>query len=171
MLINIVKFVLLAYLVAFCQTILANVTEIAAISPNFGTIIIVLLVLKSGYRTAFTAAFVVAFVIDVLNPELAGLGLAIRFSIAVAVWEFKRKMDLGRVAARIYLLMGAETAYQALYQLLSNGFDLPTVGQLYLETSLPTLIYTTLVGTLVLLLSDLRMKLEVSRGRDGTKTL
>jgi cell shape-determining protein MreD len=163
MLSSVIRILLLAYLVAFCQTLLANLTDIHGISPNFGTLIIFMLVLKGSFRTAFIGSFITALIIDALNPEMLGVGLAVRISLATALWELKRKMDLDRVAARLYLLMGMEAAFQLLYQAAASGFDPTAVGFIMLEVSLPTLIYTSLVGLVAIVLSDLSVKIEVKR--------
>jgi cell shape-determining protein MreD len=139
------------------------------VSPNYGTIVILVIVLKADYRTAFPAAFIVGLVIDSLNPSLLGVGTAVRLSIAAGVWELKRKLDLERIPARLYLLMGSELAYQLVYQALTNEFNLAALQQILLTVSLPTLIYTTVVGVLVLLLSDLSVKIEIGKSDSGTK--
>lgn len=171
MLINILKFILLAYIVTFCQTILANVTQIAGVSPDYATIIILLIVLKSRYQTAFAAAFMVGLLIDVLNPELLGVGLAVRFAIAVGLWEMKRKMDLGRISTKLYLVLGAEAVFQLIYQTLVSNFNLGMLRYILLSVSLPTILYTTVVGLVVVLLSDLSIKVEIRKGDSGTEAL
>jgi cell shape-determining protein MreD len=171
MLVRIIKFLVLAYVVAFCQTVLANITEIASVSPNYGTIIILLLVLKNDYRTAFPAAFMVALIIDSLNPALLGVGTAIRFSLAVAVWELKKKLDLDRIAARLYLLMGFEAVFQLLYQAFASRLDLGVLQHLLLRTSLPTLVYTTVAGLIVLMISDLSVRIEIGKGDRESKSV
>ncbi len=167
MAISIIKFLLLAYLAAFCQNILANLTAIGGVSPNFGTIIIVLIVLKSDFQVAFPAALLTGLVIDILNPELFGLGTAIRFAIAAAVWELKCKMDLKRLAARVYLLMGAEAAFQLFYQCCANRFDLDILGHLFVEVSLPILLYTSVLGTVAIMIGDLSVKIQIKKAGGG----
>lgn len=171
MLLNVIKFIALAYIVAFCQTILANITEIANSSPDYGTIIIVLVVLRADYRSAFTAALLVGLVLDCLNPQLLGVGTAVRFSIAVALWELKRTVDLGRVSTRIYLLLGAEGVYQLLYQTFAGNFSLNNLPHVLLSVSLPTLIYTTVMGLIVLMIADLSVKIEIRKGDSGSEAV
>jgi hypothetical protein len=161
--IRIFKFLLLAYLVAFCQTILANLTSILGVSPNFGTILILLIALRWDWPIALPATFMVAFIIDSLNPETLGLGTAVRFAIAVAVGEIRQHIDVEQLPAQLYLLIGSEIVFQALYQALANSFDFGTLSKIYFEVSLPTLVYTSVVGFVVLVLSDMQFKLEVKR--------
>lgn len=154
---------MLAYLVAFCQTILANLTSILGISPNYGTIIILLIALRAEYQIALPTAFGVALIIDTLTPETLGLGTAVRFAIAVAVSEIRQHIDVEQLPAQLYLLIGSEICFQALFQALANSFDFATLAKIYLEVSLPTWVYTVVVGFVVLVLADLEFRLEVKR--------
>jgi rod shape-determining protein MreD len=161
--IRILKILLLAYLVTFCQTILSNVTSILGVAPNFGTIIILLIALRTEYQIALPTSFAVALIIDALSPETLGLGTAVRFAIAVAVSEIRQHIDIEQIPAQMYLLIGSEICYQTLYQALANSFDFGTLSKIYLEVSLPTLIYTLVVGFVALVLVDLEIKVEVKR--------
>lgn len=167
MAIRVLKFVLLAYLVAFSQTILANLTSILGIAPDFGTIIILLIVLRAEYQVALPASLAVALIIDVLTPETLGLGAAVRFAIAVAIGEIRQHVDIEQLPAQMYLLIGSEVCFQALYQALVNSFDIGTLSKIYLEVSLPTLAYTAVVGFIVLALADLEFKIEIKRRSVG----
>ena len=163
MVIKILKYIILALVVAFCQTILSNLTSILGIAPNFGTILIFLIVLRTDFETALPAAFLVGLVIDALNPENLGLGTATRFAIAAAVHEIKQHLDIDRIQTRLYLLIGSEFCFQSIYQLAVNSFDFGSVPRIYLEVSLPTLAYTVVVGMAIMLLTDLDYKLEIRR--------
>ncbi len=167
MAIRVLKFVLLAYLVAFSQTILSNLTSILGIAPDFGTIIILLIVLRTEYQVALPTSLAVALIIDVLTPETLGLGAAVRFAIAVAVGEIRQHVDVEQLPAQMYLLIGSEVCFQALYQALVNSFDIVTLSKIYLEVSLPTLGYTAVVGFIVLALADLEFKIEIKRRSVG----
>ncbi len=160
---KILKFLLLAYLVTFCQTVLSNATSVVGISPNFGTIIILLIVLRTEWTVAFPTSFMVALIIDALNPDLFGLGTAVRFAIAVAVSEIRQHLDIEQLPAQLYLLIGSEIVFQVLYQALANSFDFATLSRIYVEVSLPTLVYTAVVGFVVLVMSDMQFKLEIKR--------
>lgn len=165
MVLRIIKFILLAYLVAFTQTILASLTSIRHIAPDYGMIIILLVMLRNEFPVAHSAAFLASIVMDALNPELFGFGTLIRFAIAAAVYELRKNLNVERILSRVYVLIGAESIFHLLYQLVANSFDMSSVTQIYLETSLPTLAYTTVVGTAVLFLLDLEIKLEIKRRR------
>jgi cell shape-determining protein MreD len=167
LLLRIAKFIALAYLVTFCQTILANLTAINGIVPNYANIIIFVVIMRVNYRLAFPAVFMIGLLVDVLNPNTLGIGLAIRFGLAVVVEELKRKMDTDQLATRLYLLLGFEAAFQLLYQPLVLRFDFTALQHVLIQSSIPTFIYTGLVGALVVALSDLRVKFEVSRRGSG----
>ena len=157
------KFIVLAYVVAFCQTILSQFMAIGEIVPNFGTLIIVAIVLHRQYRFAIPAAFMIGILIDVLDPRLLGLGTAIRLVIAYALYELRFKMDMERTAAKIYLLLGAELVFQLLYQPFATGFSLEVVKSVFLHHSVPTIVYTTVVGLLLLIVADLEIKFLIKR--------
>ena len=161
--IRIFKFLLLAYLVTFSQTILSNLTSILGIAPNFGTIIILLIALRTEYQVALPTSFAVALIIDALSPETLGLGTAVRFAIAVAVSEIRQHIDVEQLPAQMYLLIGSEVCFQTLFQALVNSFDFGILSTIYLEVSLPTLVYTIVVGFVVLAMADLEFKIEVKR--------
>lgn len=163
MVIRIVKFLLLAYLVAFSQTILSNLTSILGVAPNFGTMIILLIVLRTEYQIALPTSFAVALIIDALSPETLGLGTAVRFAIAVAASEIRQHVDVEQLPAQLYLLIGSEVCFQVLFQALANSFALGTLSKVYLEVSLPTLVYTVVVGFVVLAMADLEFKIDVRR--------
>lgn len=164
---KIVKFLLLAYLVAFSQTILANITSILGVTPDFGMIIIFLIVARQEFQVAFPTVLMVGLIIDALNPQLMGLGTAVRFALAVAIYEIRLHVDIEQLSARLYLLIGAEVCFQLLYQMVANSFDFGILNTIYLEVSLPTLAYTIAVGFVVFVASDLELKLGIRRSTNG----
>jgi rod shape-determining protein MreD len=164
---KIIRLVLLGFLTAFCQSILANLITIGGVAPDFAGIIILIIMLRTGHQLAYPAAFLVALVADVLNPELLGIGLVLRFVLAAALGELQRRLDLARVATRLYLLLGMTTLFQLLYQILIFRFDIVSLPAVYLYTSIPTLLYTALVGLIVILASDLSVNIEIGRQKRG----
>ena len=163
MVFRIILFILLGFITAFCHTILANITSILGIAPDFAMIIILLIILRQEFDTAFPAVLMVALIVDALNPETFGFGAFIRFGLGVIIYELKQQMNLEMLSSRMYVLLGAELIYQLLYQLIAQGFDLGTVGQVYFESSLPTLAYTAALGFLVFFILDLEFKLDIKR--------
>ena len=163
MAIRILLFILLGFLAAFCQTILANITAILGIAPDFAMIIIMLIVLRREFLTAYPAVLMVALIVDALNPETFGFGAFLRFGLAVVIYELKQHMNLEMLSTRLYTLVGAEFVFQLLYQLIANSFDLGTVAQVYFEGSLPTLAYTALVGFIVFFVLDLEVRVDIKR--------
>jgi len=160
---RVAKFIVLAYFVAFSETILANLTSVQGIVPDYGLIIILLIALRKDYQIALPAIFMCALIIDALTPELLGLGTFIRFGIGVVAYQLRRSMNIEQLFSRLYLIAGAEVAFQLLYQLVANKFDISIVGQIYWEVSLPTLLYTTIVGFAAMFLLDLEYKLEITK--------
>ncbi len=163
MVFRILLFILLGFLTAFCNTILANITSILGIAPDYAMIIILLVILRQDFLIAFPAVLMVALIVDALNPETFGFGAFIRFGLAVIVYELKQQMNLEMMSSRIYVLIGAEFTFQLLYQLIANSFDFGTVSQVYLESSLPTLAYTTAIGFLIFFILDLDIKIDIKR--------
>ncbi|MGB5138674.1 MAG: hypothetical protein WBP29_09095, partial [Candidatus Zixiibacteriota bacterium] len=86
-------FILLGFLAAFCATILANITSILGIAPDFAMIIIMLIVLRKEFLTAYPAVLMVALIVDALNPETFGFGAFLRFGLAVIIYELKQHMN------------------------------------------------------------------------------
>lgn len=156
-------FILLGFLTAFCHTILANITSILGIAPDFVMIIILLIVLRKDFQVAFPAVLMVSLIVDALNPETFGFGAFIRFGLALIIYELKQQMNLEMLSSRFYVLIGAEAVFQLLYQLVAHSFDITTVMQVYLESSLPTLAFTSAVGFLIFFLLDLEFKIDIKR--------
>lgn len=163
MVFRILLFILLGFAAAFCSTILANITAILGIAPDYAMIIILLIILRQEFDTAFPAVLMVALIVDALNPETFGFGAFIRFGLAAIIYELKQQMNLEMLSSRMYVLLSAELIFQLLYQLIAQGFDLATVGQVYFESSLPTLAYTGAVGFLVFFILDLEFKIDIKR--------
>ena len=171
MLIRIVKLLLLGLLTAFCLSVLANFTEVREIAPDYAAIIVLLIMLRKDYQTAYPAAFLVAVVADVLNPELLGIGITLRFTLAVALGELARKLDLGRIVTRLYLLLGYVALFQIFYQTIVFRFDLGSLPAVLLQTTIPTLVYTAAIGVGVIMLSDLSLTVKIGKQRRGGETL
>lgn len=167
---KIIRLILLGFLTAFCQSILANITSIGGVAPDYASIIILILMLSTEYRMAYPAAFLVALIADVLNPDLLGVGLILRFSLAAVLGELQRKLDLARVVTRLYLLVGYVALFQILYQTLVLRFDISSLPAVFLNVTIPTLLYTTVVGLIVILLSDLSVKIEIGKQKRGPET-
>lgn len=167
MVIRIVKFLLLAYFVAFCQTVLSDLMAILGIAPDLGSIIIFLIVVRREFPVGFPAVFMVGLIIDALNPQTLGLGTVVRFAIAIAVYEIRQHLNIDRLSARLYLLLGAEMCFQLIYQMAANSFDFGIVNTIYFDVSLPTLAYTMALGFVVLVISDLEFKIEIRRRANG----
>ncbi len=163
MVFRVLLFILLGYLTAFSHTILANITSILGIAPDFVMIIVMLIILRKDFQIAFPAVLMVSLIVDALNPETFGFGAFIRFGLALIIYELKQQMNLEMLSSRFYVLIGAEAVFQLLYQLVANSFDISTVMQVYLESSLPTLVYTAAVGFLIFFLLNLEFKIDIKR--------
>lgn len=163
MIFRVLLFILLGFITAFCHTILANITSIFGISADFVMIIILLIILRKDFLIAFPAVLMVSLIVDALNPETFGFGAFIRFGLALIIYELKQKMNLEMLSSRLYVLIGTEALFQLLYQLVAHSFDMIIVMQVYLESSLPTLVYTTIVGFLIFFLLDLEIKIDIKR--------
>ncbi|MFH2054645.1 MAG: hypothetical protein ABIJ61_01690 [bacterium] len=170
MLIKIIKLLLLGLLTAFSLSVFANLTEISDIVPDYAALIVLIVMLRRSYQTAYPSAFLVALIADALNPELLGVGVILRFTLAVALGEMGRKLDLGRIVTRLYLLLGYVGLFQLLYQAVVFRFELGSLPAVLLHNSLPTLLYTAAVGVPVILLSDLSLTIKIGRQQSGGET-
>ncbi len=150
---------------AGAQTILANAVAIFGIVPDFALIIILLVVWREDFPVAFPVIMLLSLIADALLPELFGISAAIRFALAAIAYELRQHLNLDQLSSRFYVLLGAEAVYQLIYQLVANGFDLGIVARVYLETSLPTLLYTAAVGFIVFLVFDLEFSIDIRRRR------
>ncbi len=164
---RIFAFLLFAYLTAFCQTLLANTVAILGIAPDFTMIIILIIVLRKEFDLAYPVTLLVALISDALTPEVFGYGAFLRFGLAVLIYELRQHLNLDQWYSRLYVLVGAETVFQLLYQLLTSGFDFGAALQVYWESSLPTLAYTAGVGFIVFFLFDLGIRVEILSRRRG----
>ncbi|MCC6964191.1 MAG: rod shape-determining protein MreD [candidate division Zixibacteria bacterium] len=165
MAIRLLIFLVYAYLTAFCQTLLANIMAIHGIAPDFTMIIILIVVLREEFDTAYPIALIIALIADALTPEFFGYGAFVRFGLAAVIYELRQHLNLEPWYSRLYVLIGAEVVFQLGYQLIAGGFDFGAATQVYWESSLPTLAYTAVVGFVVFYILDLDIRLDIRRRR------
>ena len=131
------------------QVLVADKLGIGRVEPDFPLLIVVYLAIYKGPIRGSTVGFLVGIIQDLFNPSLLGLNALTKtlsgyvFGIAGAKTEPESSVLL------FALLGGAALAHDVVYLLFFTGLDVGKFFIMWLTVSIPSALYTAIIGVLV----------------------
>jgi rod shape-determining protein MreD len=142
--------VLLSILVGFLslglQATLVPHWSIAGIRPDLPLVAVVLLAYARGATTGTLAGFCIGLAQDLTNPTLLGLNALVKSLLGYAAGTLRVQLDATSLPMRAAVLFVSVLAHDLVYLTISTRLALSELLLGLLTRSLPTAVYTALVG-------------------------
>ncbi len=143
-------------LVAFVGgTMVGPWIAIAGIAPDFSIIALVLLALAAGAGPGTVGGFLLGLVQDLANPTLLGLHALCKTGLGFVTGRLRDRLVYGMPVVEFLVLVLAVILHDIVFLLVQSRLsDDAFLTPLFVRT-LPTALYTGLVGVPILRLADL----------------
>jgi rod shape-determining protein MreD len=142
--------VLLAFLALGLQATLVPHVQIAGVGPDLAVVAIVLLAYRRGATTGVLAGFLIGLAQDVTNPAFLGLNALAGSVTGFAAGSLREQMDATSPVLAAAMLFVAVMIHDLVYLTIFTHLALSGLLLGLLTRSLPTALYTSLVGVWVL---------------------
>jgi rod shape-determining protein MreD len=140
------KSLLLAYVALALQATLIPHLAIAGIRPDLPLVAVVLLAYARGSIAGTLAGFFIGLAQDLTNPGFLGLNALCKAVLGYAVGSLRLQLDTGILPMRAAVLFGSVLAHDLLYLTILTRLELSELLLGLVARSLPTALYTALVG-------------------------
>ena len=154
---NILRIVLPLLLVIIFQSIVSDVVSIQGIRLDLPIFILVYISLTQGPKQGVILGFLFGLLLDVFSPERLGLGALIKCSLGFAVGNFKDTLFLESLYSKGLIVFLCVIVNDLIYYLASTGLSLSTTLHVLLSSSLPSAVYTLVVGMLIFVFLEKRV--------------
>lgn len=150
-----VRTTLLWIVVAFVgETLLGPWIAIKGIAPDFALIALVLLGLAAGTVPATVGGFVLGLVQDLANPDLLGLNALCKTFLGFGVGRLRDRLVYGMPVVEVLLLVLAVVVHDIVFLLVQSRLSDDAFLIPLLTRTVPTAVYTGLVGVPVIRLAE-----------------
>lgn len=137
---------LLAFVALALQATLVPHLGIAGIRPDLPLIAAVLLAYARGATPGTLAGFFIGLAQDLTNPAFLGLNALTKSLLGWSVGTLRTNLDAGSLPMRFAVLFVAVLAHDVLYLSIFTRLELSELLLGLLVRSLPTALYTAVVG-------------------------
>lgn len=139
------------------QTLLSDRMAIGRISPDFPLLIVAYLAVNRGVFQGAIAGFIVGFLQDLFNPSFLGLNAFTKTLTGYALGLGGSKTEADSTLFLFALFGLAALAHDFVYLLLFTGFRLGEFVLTWVTVSIPSALYTALIGVVVHKLVELSL--------------
>lgn len=141
--------IFIALLFLFLQMVAANKLAIGEIAPDFPLLFVVYFGLFRGSFQSTIAGFLVGFIQDVYNPAFLGLNALLKSILGFVAGHIGSKTELDSIPFLALIFLLSHIGHDLVYMLFYFGFDPARILMLFFSVTIPSAIYTTLVGILI----------------------
>ena len=138
---------LIGFLALGLQATLVPHLAIAGIKPDLPLVAVVLLGYGRGAGAGTIAGFLIGLAQDLTNPAFLGLNALVKSLLGHATGALRAHLDAGSLPMRAAVLFVAVLAHDFVYLTIFTRLELSELFLGLLTRSLPTAVYTTVVGT------------------------
>jgi rod shape-determining protein MreD len=138
--------VLLCFAVLGLQATVVPHLGIAGIKPDLPLVLTVLLAFWRGAAAGTTAGFFIGLAQDVTNPAFLGLNALTKSLLGYAAGSLREHLNAGHPVAHAAVLFVAVLLHDLVYLTIYTHLALSNLLMGLLARSLPTALYTALVG-------------------------
>ena len=146
---KVVDFLVFLLMMIIYQSIISGGVKIGGISLDFPLIILVYVGLTRGAVFGAVFGFASGLLLDVYAPGLLGLDALLRTILGFLIGNFRKKLFLETLYSKGGIIFVAFLWHDLFYYLLVTGFQVGATIYILLFNSLPSALYTTLVGMLI----------------------
>jgi rod shape-determining protein MreD len=137
---------LIGFLALGLQATLVPHLSIAGIRPDLPLVAVVILAYMRGAAAGTVAGFLIGLAQDLTNPSFLGLNALVKSLLGHASGALRDQLDAGSLPMRAAVLFVAVLAHDLVYLTIFTRLALSELFLGLLTRSLPTALYTTLVG-------------------------
>ncbi len=138
--------ILVGFLALGMQATFVPHWSIAGIRPDLPLVAVVLLAYARGATAGTLAGFLIGLAQDLTNPTLLGLNALVKSLLGHAAGTLRVQLDATSLPMRAGVLFAAVLAHDLVYLTISTRGALSELLLGLLTRSLPTAVYTALVG-------------------------
>jgi rod shape-determining protein MreD len=138
-----------ALLYILMQTLLAPRLRLGEIGPDFMLLLVAYFAVRRAPEAGALVGFVIGLYQDLFNPELLGLNALVKSIAGYGISVVGSKTDPDNAVLFGALIASAAVANDCLYLLFFTGLHLGKFFTLWLTVSIPSAIYTALVGVVL----------------------
>jgi rod shape-determining protein MreD len=146
---KVVDFVVFLLMVIIYQSIIFRGVEISGISLDLSLIILVYVGLTRGPVFAALFGFASGLLLDVYTPGFLGLATLLRTSLGFLVGNFRKKLFLETLYSKGGMIFFVLLGHDLFYYLFATSFQIGATTYILLFDSLPSALYTTVVGMVI----------------------
>lgn len=151
---------LLFILIVF-QSFFSDVVSIKGIRLDLAIFVLVYVGLSRGPAQGAIFGFLIGLLLDILTPERLGLGALIKSLVGFTVGNFKDRLFLESPYSKGAIVFLGVLLNDLFYLPLSGGVT-PFTFQTILYYSLPSALYTSVVGILIFVILERRFSLTMN---------
>jgi rod shape-determining protein MreD len=141
--------VVILFMLVFFQSLLSDAVTIWEVKLDLGIIILVYVALTRGSTYGMMFGFAIGILSDVFTPSTLGWGALVKCTIGFSLGSFKDHLYLEGLYAKGAVIFISLLLNDLFYYLLVTGL-ISTFSTL-VGSSLPSAIYTSVVGMLIFL--------------------
>lgn len=140
-----------AFLALVLQMTLAERIAIGGVGPDFVLLLIVFLVMgREGGLYPIIIGFSIGFLQDLQNPSFLGLNALCKTLTAFATAKIAFRMAHDHPLFQSLLIMAAVIAHDLIYLPVFTGLEFGEIFLYLFRQTIPTALYTAVIGTLIL---------------------
>lgn len=136
------------------DALVAPMIDIAGRAPDFTIIALVMLALSAGAMPATIGGFLLGLVQDVTNPPLLGLRSLCKCVLGFGLGRLRGRLVHGVVVVDAVMIMAAVLLHDFVFLLVQSNLTQERFLVPLLSQSLPTAVYSALVGVPLLRLAE-----------------
>lgn len=145
---RVINFLILFFFLLLYQTLIADFLTLSGARLDLGIFVLVYLALNYSATEAVIFGFLWGLLQDVFNPSLLGLGALIKTSLGFVLANFKSQLYTETTLARALIILAAVICSELVYHVVALNAKLDSLAYILLRFSLPTAVYTSVVGSL-----------------------
>ena len=143
---------LVGYLALALQATWVHYLALAGITPDLPVVATVLIALVRGPSIGTTAGFLIGLGQDVTNPAFLGLNALTKCLLGYAAGNMRERFDAGTAPSAALVLFVSAVANDLLYLTIRTRLVLSEILVGLATRSLPTAVYTAVLGAFVFVL-------------------
>ena len=151
---KILRNIILIALALLIQSSFFGRLDILGVRPDLAMLVLLFIAFSSHPVESILYGFMIGFLQDVYSPEYLGYN-----SLTMAIMGFLLGVVSERVTVEKSAVLSLVAFFSCLvhdyvYMLLYTGFDHSVIGRLFLISSLPGAVYTSLLSLIIIILWD-----------------
>ncbi|MBI4720625.1 MAG: rod shape-determining protein MreD [Chitinivibrionia bacterium] len=131
------------------QMIAANKIALGPVEPDFPLLFVVYVSLYRGSFQGTLIGFGIGFLQDLFNPSLLGLNALLKSILGSIAGRIGSTMERDSALFLALILVVSQLAHDLIYMVFYYGFNIVHILKMFAIATIPSSLYTALVGVLV----------------------